>query len=50
MPWTYVGRGSAGWRAVMQDDGNLVVYGGQDEFKFGTVQHGGYNPELLPPT
>ena len=35
------------WRAVMQDDGNLVVYGG-DEFKFGTVQHGGYNPELLP--
>jgi len=37
------------WRAVMQDDGNLVVYGGQDEFKFGTVQHGGYNPELLPP-
>jgi len=35
------------WHAVMQDDGNLVVYGG-DKWEFGTVQHGGYEPELLP--
>ena len=48
MPWAYVGRGSAGWRAVMQDDGNLVVLDG-DGFHFGSVQHGNYEPEVLPP-